>query len=191
MLSYLSYMAERIADMHRLLKDTGSIYLHCDPTASHYLKIIMDEVFGKENFRNEIVWCYTGPSRANKFFPKKHDYLLFYTKSNEWVFNADSVRVPYVKLETGNTSGIFKSAHTLSGKGKIPESWWTEFSLVGRIKNERLGYPTQKPLALLKRIITASSNQGDLVLDPFCGCGTTIEAAHLLKRNWVSIDISS
>ena len=191
MLSYLSYMAERITAMHRLLKDTGSIYLHCDPTASHYLKIIMDEVFGKGNFRNEIVWCYTGPSRANKFFPRKHDYLLFYTKSNQWVFNADSIRVPYVKRETGNTSGIFKKAHTLSRKGEIPETWWTQFSPVGRIKEERLGYPTQKPLALLKRIVMASSNEGDVVLDPFCGCGTTIEAAHLLKRDWIGIDISA
>ena len=191
MLSYLSYMAERIAEMHRLLKDTGSLYLHCDPTASHYLKLILDEVFGKGNFRNEIVWCYTSPSRAKKFFPRKHDYLLFYTKSNEWVFNADSIRVPYIKRETGKTSGIFKKSHTLSSKGKVPESWWTKFSPVGRIKRERLNYPTQKPLALLNRIIMASSNEGDLVLDPFCGCGTTIVAAHSLKRNWIGIDISA
>lgn len=191
MFSYLSYMAQRLAEAHRILKSTGTIYLHCDPTASHYLKIIMDQVFGSRNFRNEIVWCYTGPSRAAKFFPRKHDYLLFYTKSDKWVFNAKSVRVPYVKLETGKTSGIFRKARTLSEKGKVPESWWTKFSPVGRIEKERLGYPTQKPLALLKRIVLASSNEGDLVLDPFCGCGTTIEAAHLLKRKWIGIDISA
>ena len=191
MLSYLSYMAQRIAEMRRLLKKTGSMYLHCDPTASHYLKLLMDEIFGKKHFRNEIVWGYTGPSRANKYFPRKHDYVLFYTKSDDWVFNADSVRVPYVKRETGKTSGIFKKAHTLPKKGKVPESWWTKFTPVGRIKGERLSYPTQKPLALLKRIIEASSNKGDLVLDPFCGCGTTIEAAHSLKRDWIGIDISA
>ena len=191
MLSYLSYMAERLAVMPRLLKNSGSIYLHCDPTASHYLKLIMDEVFGRKNFRNEIVWCYTGPSKASRYFPRKHDYLLFYTKSDEWVFNADRIKVPYIKRHTGRTSGIFKKAHTLSSQGKIPESWWTQFSPVGRIKAERLGYPTQKPLALLKRIISASSKAGDLVLDPFCGCGTTVEAAHQLKRDWIGIDISS
>ena len=140
MLSYLSYMAERIAAMHRLLKNTGSMYLHCDPTASHYLKIIMDEVFGKRNFRNEIVWCYTGPSRANKFFPRKHDYLLFYTKSDEWVFNVDRIRVPYKGLSAQHsnpniTTGIGgkltkDNVQAYKDKGKVPESWWTQFSPV-------------------------------------------------------------
>ena len=191
MLSYLSYMAERLVAMHRLLKPTGSIYLHCDPTASHYLKLLMDEVFGAKNFKNEILWCYTGPSAAKSHFPRKHDSIFFYVKGESWTFNADNIKVPYVKLETGDTSGIFKSAHTLSDDGKIPENWWSKFSPVGRIKKERLGYPTQKPLALLKRIVTTSSNEGDLVLDPFCGCGTTIEAAHSLKRDWIGVDISA
>ena len=201
MLSYLSYMAQRIGAMHRLLKDTGSIYLHCDPTASHYLKIMMDEIFGKKNFRNEIIWCYTGPSASKKNFPAKHDSILRYSKGDDWVFNADAIRMPYKDLSiqhsdpevTTGIGGKLTKANVQEyiDKGKIPESWWPEFSPVGRIKSERLGYPTQKPLALLKRIVTASSNEGDLVLDPFCGCGTTIEAAHGLKRDWIGIDISA
>ena len=199
-LAYLSYMAERLAEMPRLLKSTGSIYLHCDPAASHYLKIIMDEVFGRANFRNEIIWCYTGPSASRRKFPGKHDTIYRYSKTDDFAFNADDVRVPYKNLNTQHA----KAANTgIGGKltpdtvdeyrrrGKIPEDWWHDISPVGRIQSERLGYPTQKPLALLKRIITASSNQGDIVLDPFCGCGTTIEAAHLLKRKWLGIDIST
>ena len=188
--SYLIYMAMRLLEMERLLKPTGSIYLHCDSTMSHYLKLAMDAVFGRKNFRNEIAWCYTGPSNTKRWFPRKHDVVFWYTKSNDWTFNADAVRVPYIKLETGKTSGIFKQAATLDSSGKVPESWWTNFTPVGRIKHERTGYPTQKPLALLERIIKASSNEGDMVLDPFCGCATSLVAADRLDRQWVGIDIS-
>ncbi len=189
--SYLVYMAARLLEMRRLLKPTGSIYLHCDPTMSHYLKLVMDAVFGQTNFRNEIVWCYTGPSNTKKWFPRKHDIIFVYTAGNQWTFNWKDVRVPYVKLKTGKTSGIiFKQAATLNPAGKVPEDWWSKFTPVGRIKYERTGYPTQKPLALLNRIIKASSNEGDIVLDPFCGCATTCVASDKLDRKWVGIDIA-
>lgn len=190
-LAYLVYMTRRLARVRAAMKPTASVYLHCDPAASHYLKLAMDSLFGRKNFRNEILWCYTGPSRAARDFPRKHDTIFRYVSGGgKWVFNGGAVRVPYKKLETGNTSGIFKKAATLSAAGKVPEDWWTRFSPVGRIKAENLGYTTQKPLALLRRIIAASSNPGDLVLDPFCGCGTTIEAANELGRRFIGIDIA-
>lgn len=195
MKAYLIMMAVRLLEMKRILKATGSIYLHCDPTAGHYLKLLMDGVFGKNQFKNEIVWCYTGPSNTKKYFPRKHDTILFYTKTDEWVFNPDALRIEYQKMETGNTSGIFKQSATMDAKGKIPEDYWLEkrdgMTPVGRRKNERVGYPTQKPLALLRRIIKASSNEGDIVLDPFCGCATACLAAQIEKRKWIGIDISA
>lgn len=206
MLSYLLYMGERLIEMKRLLKDTGSIYLHCDPTASHYLKVLMDSVFGGSGFRNEIVWCYTGPGNIQRDFKRKHDVILRYAAGNEWTFNADAVRIPYSKAfmqrrqYSEGTRGIVadgvaegrgaEAAEERYADGKVPETWWTDIpALTGG--NESTGYPTQKPLALLDRIIKASSNEGDTVLDPFCGCGTTIEAANTLRRKWVGIDISS
>ena len=196
MLAYLSYMAERLAEIHRVLKSTGSVFLHCDPTASHYLKAVMDGVFGN-GFRNEIVWCYTAPgSPRMRQFSRKHDVILWYSKGGEWTFNADAVRVPHKKLNTNRAGAMIADAMTSEvrdsylAKGKVPETWWTKFSPVGRIASERIGYPTQKPLALLERIIKASSNDGDVVLDPFCGCGTTVVAAAKLNRRFVGIDIS-
>ena len=176
--------------MHRVLKSTGSIYLHIDHTAHAYAKAMMDAIFGRANFRNEIVWCYTGPSNTKRWFPRKHDTILWYVKGNTWVFNAADMKVPYVKLETGNTSGIFKQAATLDAKGKVVEDWWSGFTPVGRIASERTGYPTQKPLALYERIIKASSNEGDIVLDPFAGCATTCVAAERLGRKWIGIDLN-
>lgn len=183
-------MAIRLIECRRILKDTGSIYLHCDPTMSHYLKLLLDCVFGEKRFKNEIVWCYTGPSNTKRYFPRKHDVIFYYSKGDDWIFNADAVRVPYVKLETGKTSGIFKQEATLSKAGKIPESWWDDLTPVGRIKNERTNYPTQKPRALVERMIKASSNEGDMVLDPFCGCATACVAAENLNRQWIGVDIS-
>ena len=192
MLSYLSYMAERLAVMPRLLKNSGSIYLHCDPTASHYLKLIMDEVFGKSNFRNEIVWGYKSGGATKKWWAKKHDVLFYYAK------NAKQVYFQTIKEKSYNRD--FKP-YRFKGVDEYEDEtgWYTlvnmkdvwQIDMIGRTSAERLGYPTQKPLALLKRIITASSDQGGLVLDPFCGCGTTVEAAHQLKRDWIGIDISS
>ena len=195
--SYLIYMSARLLEMHRVLKDTGSIYLHCDPTMSHYLKLVMDAVFGKRNFRNEVVWCYTGPgSPRMRQFNRKHDIILWYAKGDSWVFNRDNIRIPHKKLNTNKKGAMVADALTPEERdkylirGKVPETWWAEFSPVGRIKSERVGYPTQKPLALLDRIIKASSNEGHIVLDPFCGCATTCVAADRLQRNWIGIDIS-
>ena len=195
--SYLIYMSARILELHRILKDTGSIYLHCDPTMSHYLKLAMDAVFGKGNFRNEVVWCYTGPgSPKMRQFNRKHDVILWYCKGDKWVFNRDDVRVPHKQLNTNKKGAMVADALTPKERdkylqrGKIPETWWAEFSPVGRIKSERVGYPTQKPVALLGRILKASSNAGDTVLDPFCGCATTLVAADRLQRDWIGIDIS-
>ena len=195
--SYLIYMAARLLEMKRILKDTGSIYLHCDPTMSHYLKLVMDAVFGKVNFRNEIVWCYTGPgSPKMRQFNRKHDILLWYSKSDKWAFNKDAVRIPHKKLNTNRKGAMVAKALTPEERdaylrrGKVPETWWAEFSPVGRIKTERVGYPTQKPLALLERIIKASSNKDEVVFDPFCGCATTLVAADRLQREWIGIDIS-
>lgn len=157
----------------------------------------MDEVFGKNNFRNEIVWCYTGPgSPKMKQFNRKHDVLFWYSNGDKWVFNRDEVRVPHKKLNTNKTGAAISDPLTEElkreylKKGKVPETWWGKFSPVGRLKKERTGYPTQKPLALLERIIKASSNEGDVVLDPFCGCATTCVAAEKLGRQWIGIDVS-
>jgi len=188
---YLVNMAIRLVEMHRLLKPTGSIYLHVDPTASHYLKLVMDQIFGGQHYLNEVVWAYTGPSNTQRWFPRKHDVILSYAKdSAQHTFNRDAVRVPYVKRSTGKTNGIFKDAAELPEEGKVIEDVWSDLSPVGRLKNERLGYPTQKPLALLERIIKASSNEGDVVLDPYMGSGTTIEAAAKHGRNWIGIDVT-
>ncbi len=198
MLAYLSYMAERLAVMRDLLKDTGSIYLHCDPTASHYLKTIMDCVFGGKNFRNEIVWSYpASPSTATKDFPRKHDIVLRYVKSRDFVFNADDVRIPYSessmqrsKYPANKSTVLAGTKIKLNANGKIPSTVWGDIQQTYRYRSEALGYPTQKPLALLERIVSASSNKDDLVLDPFCGCGTTAEAAWKLGRKFIGIDIS-
>ena len=160
MMSYLIYMAIRVMEMKRLLKPTGSIYLHCDPTASHYLKLLMDAVFGPGSCRNEIAWCYTGPgSPRMRQFNRKHDTLYWYARGKSWTFNADAVRVPHKKLNTNRAGAMIADALTdevregYLAKGKVPETWWTKFSPVGRRASERTGYPTQKPLALLRRIV--------------------------------------
>lgn len=199
----MCFMAVRLLAMHRVLKSTGSIYLHCDPTASHYLKAVMDAIFGWRNFRNEIVWCYTGPSNTLRWFPRKHDTILFYAKGKETSFNRDEIRVPYEKLNTqhaerggGGGIGGRLTSETVSAyiaRGKIPEDYWHErtdgMTPVGRSPTERRGYPTQKPLALYERMIRASSNEGDTVCDPFAGCATTLVAAERLGRQWVGMDI--
>lgn len=201
-MAYLTMMCIRLLELKRVLKETGSIYLHCDPTASHYLKILMDAVCGKRYFRNEIVWCYTGPSNIKNNFPKKHDVILRYSKSDDIVFNYIDIVIPYSEETVARTNrgagnrGIFRDKtseerhkNRLSKGGKIPEDWWIIPRLQGNAL-EKLGYPTQKPEALLERIIKASSNEGDIVLDPFCGCGTTIAVAERLKRKWIGIDIN-
>ncbi len=202
MMAYLTYMAERLEQMHRLLKPTGSIYLHCDPTASHYLKVVMDSIFGSKNFRNEIIWHYHMGNSGKKDYRRKHDTLFFYSRSEDYV--GVQVRVPRRMKERryNKVDADGRKCH-VNGAGKIfypdegimPDDVWSylrdpKFTQLNSQAKERLGYPTQKPLSILQRIIEASSNEGDVVLDPFCGCGTTVEAAQLLKRQWVGVDIS-
>ena len=175
---YLVYMAIRIIECHRILKDRGSLYLHCDPTMSHYLKIVMDCVFGEKQFRNEIVWCYKFGGSSRKQFARKHDVILYYSKLDNWVFNEQLMR----EFETDSNWGQRKD-------GKLLTDWWY-IPTLNTMAKERTGYPTQKPLALLERIITASSNKGDMVLDPFCGCATTCVAAEKLGRQWLGVDVS-
>jgi site-specific DNA-methyltransferase (adenine-specific) len=196
-MAYLTMMAPRLLELKRVLKGTGSIYLHCDPTASHYLKLLMDAIFGPDNFRNEIIWCYSRPSAPNqKQLSRVHDVIFWYSKGNTWKFYPDEIRQPYSKASlaregySGNASKMTKGGKVeLKKEGKFPEDWIYIPPVKGN-SAEYLGYPTQKPEALLERIIKASSNEGDLVLDPFCGCGTTIAVAQGLNRKWIGIDIT-
>ena len=198
MMSYLIMMALRLIETHRILKDTGSIYLHCDPTASHYLKLAMDGIFGRQNFRNEIVWAYTGPgSPRMRQFNRKHDTILWYAKGKIWTFNRDAVRLPYKDpnqrpRKAFDTGKSFEPAEieAMRKRGKVAEDWWNDIAVAVRSPKERIGYPTQKPLKLLERIIKASSSPGDMVLDPFCGCATTLVAADRLDRQWAGVDLS-
>ena len=194
MKSYLIMMAVRLLEMKRLLKTTGSLYLHCDPTASHYLKLLMDAVFGKSNFRNEIVWCYTGASNTPRWFPRKHDTILWYCRKTAASFYRDAVRIPYhpeTLARKGRADDSWftnekrsrTDVETMLGVGKVPEDWWVGIPKLTN-QRERVGYPTQKPLALLERIIKASSQEGDIVLDPFAGCATACVAAEKLHRQW-------
>jgi DNA modification methylase len=249
MLAYLSMMAPRLGELRRVLKPTGSIYLHCDPTASHYLKMLMDAVFGPTRFRNEIIWQRsTAKGHAFTRFPSAHDVLLYYHKGDElptWNTPYIPHRAEYIESHYGNIEPKTGRRSTLGDclnpnpdrpnltyewKGKrrvwrwtkekmqqyhdegrliytksgMPRfkryldempgtpltSVWTDIPPINSQAQERLGYPTQKPEALLERIIKASSNEGDVVLDPFCGCGTTVAAAQKLNRVWIGIDIT-
>lgn len=245
MMAYLVMMAARLVELHRVLKPTGSLYLHCDPTASHYLKVVMDAVFGVQNYRNEITWKRSNPkSHGSRNFPTSTDTLLRYSKTGNSVFhqpyeehNPDYVESAYrLKDERGHyqllpllnpndnrpnltyeflgvtrvwrwtrermqkayEDGLIVQAkpggvprykkYLQDSKGRTVTNLWDDISQAS--EREAMGYPTQKPLALLERVIQASSNPGDLVLDPFCGCGTTIAAAQKLGRRWVGIDIT-
>ncbi len=197
---YLAYMAIRLLECHRILKSTGSIYLHCDSTMSHYLKLLLDCIFGEANFRNEIIWCYTGPGIANRAFKRKHDIILFYAKSELTDFNPIRVSHKRQSVSVGASSYAAGSRTLEQAKQAEAEAiervngiedWWSDIGSGSHIsKNERMGYPTQKPLALLGRIITASCPKGGIVLDPFCGCATTCVAAEKLGRQWVGVDVS-
>lgn len=201
MMAYLTMMTNRLLELHRVLKPTGSLYLHCDPTASHYLKVVLDGVFGVENFRNEIVWSYKKWAVAARRFSRNHDIILFYAKDSEAsMFNVLLQERAASTLKRFGTSKIV-SGHSDDGKRvpsqtleeesegvKMSDVW--EIPIIAPSSHERLGYPTQKPVALLSRIVEASSNAGDVVLDPFCGCGTAVHAAQQLGRNWIGIDIT-
>ena len=245
MQSYLIMMGVRLLEMRRLLKPNGSVYLHCDPTASHYLKLEMDAVFGAGNFRNEIVWRRTTAHSDSKRYGANIDIILFYTKSNKWLWNpqyqpydekyksrfrkkdpdgrawsddnltakglsgggyeyeykgATSLwRVPLEtmqrldaenRLHFTRTGGIRLKRYLDEMKGRPIQALWDDIDAINSQSRERLAYPTQKPLALLDRIIRTSSNEGDIVLDPFCGCATACVAADRLDRQWVGIDLS-
>jgi site-specific DNA-methyltransferase (adenine-specific) len=251
MMAYLTMMAVRLIELHRVLKDTGSLYLHCDPTASHYLKIILDGIFGKEHYRNEIIWQRSNAHNSARQYGRIADTIFFYTKSSNYCWN--QIYTEYSDAQLGryksNSDGRLYTCQDLtasrpnsnSGKfewrgtfpsdgrgwgytkeqlekwweegkiaqkkdgtprqdglivyldempGKSLQSVWTDIPRISNTSKERLGYPTQKPLALLERIISVSSNEGDVVLDPFCGCGTATHAAQKLNRKWIGIDIT-
>ena len=254
MMAYLVMMAARLVELHRVLKPTGSLYLHCDPSASHYLKVILDTIFSTENFRNEIVWQRTTPKGlATRRLPQNHDVIFSYQKSGDAKWNKDTLYVPYDHADLSRKTAVKYCHQDPDGRlyrlsdltnpnpdrpnltyeflgmtkvwrwtrermqkayedglviqtkpGSIPQlkryldeqegiplgDVWTDISPINSQADERLGYPTQKPVALLERIIQASSNPGDWVLDPFCGCGTAIAAAHKLDRHWIGIDIT-
>jgi DNA modification methylase len=187
---YLDMLYPRLYLMHRLLSQNGSLYLHLDWHANHYARLLLDEIFGSEQFLNEIVWVYHGPSPIRTAFNRKHDTILCYTKGKYHTFNADEVREPYnpntVKTFASSRKAGFGKVPDLE-RGKVPEDWWY-FPVVARLHSERTGYPTQKPEALLERIILASSNPGDLVADFFCGSGTTACAAFKTGRNFIASD---
>lgn len=191
---YLQFMYERLILLRELLNDSGSIYLHCDYRKIHQLKCIMDEVFGANNFRNDIIWCYTGPSSPKGGFPRKHDNILFYSKTINNIFNGD-----YIEYKSGihNTGQVFGSVdgdadkvELLKQRGKLVEDWWTDIYSTDRVRSEMVGYPTQKPEKLLERIIKASSNPGDIVFDCFMGSGTTQAVAMKLGRRFIGADIN-
>ena len=251
LMAYLVMMALRLVELHRVLKPTGNFYLHCDPTASHYLKIILDQIFAVENFRNEIVWERTNAHNMKaRYYAKVHDLLLFYTKGNSYTWNkqyteySDAQLSRYKTDENGRlytgrdlTMSTVMQSRNFEWRGTQPpthrswgasleqlEKWyaegrillkkdgiprldglkvyldelpgkqipsiWNDIPRIGNTSKERLGYPTQKPLVLLERIIKTSSNEGDVVLDAFAGCGTTIQAAATFNRQWIGIDIT-
>ena len=251
MMAYLVMMCIRLVELRRVLKDTGSIYLHCDPTASHYLKVVMDAVFGPVNFRNEIVWKRTGAHNSARRYGPVHDVLLFYSKGESYVWNQQyqnqdqyvAERYTYIdtkgrrfypvsllaagvrhgssgeswrgidvtgkgnhwrytveKLEELDATGDIYwpprggmprlKMYVENAKGSLMQDWWDGIQSINSQAAERLGYPTQKPEVLLERIISASSNEGDIVLDPFCGCGTALIAAQKINRKWIGIDIT-
>lgn len=189
MMAYLTMMAIRLVEMHKVLKDTGSIYLHCDPTASHYLKLLMDSIWGKNNFRNEVIWWYETGGIPKKDFSRKHDIIFRYSKSEKYFFKPKEImeKRSYEVLRRIAT-GI-PGATRSTGQYRHPSDVW-KIPTINAMAKERLGYPTQKPEALLERIIKASSNEGDVVLDPFCGCGTTVSVAETLHRRWIGTDIT-
>ena len=203
--AYLCFMAIRLIEIKRVLKPTGSVFLHCDQDANAYLRQLMDAVFGKECFRNEIAWCYTGPSNTQRWLPRKHDTILFYSKSEAGnKFNRDAARIDYKRLSTqhavagggGGIGGKLTSDNVdqYIEKGKVAEDYWLEdrdnMSPVGRSPTEHTGYPTQKPWKLAHRIITISTDPGDVVLDCFAGCAYTAVAAEKTGRRWVACDIN-
>jgi site-specific DNA-methyltransferase (adenine-specific) len=201
-MAYLAMMAPRLVELRRTLRPSGSLYLHCDPAASHYLKVLLDGVFGPGCFRNEIIWRYRRwPAKARRF-QRMHDVLLFYTASSAGIHTFNTLygyeTLAASTLKTFGTKrqrADFSSGHRKPGVDEadtsgppLSDAW--EIGVIAAIGKERTGYPTQKPEALLERIVRASSRDGDLVLDPFCGCGTTLAVADRFGRRWIGVDVS-
>lgn len=196
--AYLVMMAIRLLEMKRVLRNTGSIFLHCDPGVSHYLKILMDAVFGKENFRNEIIWYYKTGGTSKRWLSRKHDIILFYSKTDTYKFIPQKER-SYLAHRYGFSNIEIKKAECpFVHDGKAPPALYREVGLrdvwdIPALRGnqpEKMSYPTQKPLELLRRILSISTEEGDRILDPFCGCGTAIEAAESMSRQWIGIDIT-
>ncbi|TDT51282.1 site-specific DNA-methyltransferase [Fonticella tunisiensis] len=199
--SYLRMIYPRLVLIKELLSDQGSLYVHCDWHVGHYVKVLLDDIFGKENFRNEISWCYTGPSNVKTDFPRKHDNILRYVKGDNFIFNSTDIRIPYKELHTdkGKNAAIWGSVGKLQDekirqnyleRGKLPEDFWTDIGAGGHMPpSERLNYDTQKPEKLIERIIKASSNKNSIVADFFAGSGTTAAVAERLGRRWIACDI--
>ena len=191
MMSYITYMAQRVIQMHRILKPSGSLYYHCDPTAGHFVKLMLDAIFGRKNFQNEVIWQYFAGGKSKKRFSRKHDNLYFYSKNEDFYFNYFKIK-RYLDFKP---SLVDESKEADNGKDDIgyysmigcPDVW--PIKSVFNLSKEDTGYPTQKPLELLDRIIQASCPEGGVVLDPFCGCATTCVSAQRLNRRWIGIDI--
>ncbi|MDB5680504.1 MAG: methyltransferase [Sphingomonas bacterium] len=194
LLAYLVHMTLRIVEIHRVLKPTGSFYLHCDPTASHYLKLVLDSIFCAQggDFLNEIIWCYAGGGVSKNWFARKHDTILYYAKSGVKTFNQQYRPYSQGTLQRGRTKVKGKYFQQgLREEGTPVNDWWPDLpKITSPTDPEKMGYPTQKPEVLLERIIKASSNEGDVVLDAYCGCGTTVAVAQRLGRQWIGIDIT-
>ena len=192
-----SHYLPRLIEMKRVLKQDGCIYLQMDTRINHWMRILMDDVFGYENFRNEIVWCYSTASTPHiKQFPKNHDVILWYSKSNKWVFNKDFIREPFKNGKPNGGSKWLKENETLkewrnkqANKGKIPFDWICDVYKVGTSK-ENSKYPTQKPKELISRFVLASTNEGDVVADYYLGSGTTCEVALELGRKFIGCDLN-
>lgn len=188
--SYLDFLYQRLALMYRLLAPNGTLYLHLDWHADAYARLLLDELFGADHILNEIIWTYHGPSPIRRAFNRKHDTILAYVKNEGYTFNVDAVREPYnpntVKTFNASRKAGFGKVPNLE-RGKVPEDWWY-FPVIARLHSERTGYPTQKPVALLERIILASSNPDDIVADFFCGSGTTSFVAAKHGRKFISTD---
>jgi len=188
--AYLDFLYQRLTVMYRLLAPNGTLYLHLDWHADSYARLLLDELFGADHLLNEIIWAYHGPSPIRRAFNRKHDTILAYVKGDDYTFNVDAVREPYnentVKTFNSSPKAGFGKVPDLE-RGKVPEDWWY-FPVIARLHNERTGYPTQKPIALLERILLASSNPGDIVADFFCGSGTTPFVAAKHGRRFIACD---
>ena len=190
MQAYIFYMAQRVIEMHRILKPTGSLYYHCDPTAGHFVKLMLDCVFGEKNFRNEIVWHYQTGGVGKKWFARKHDTIYFYAKSPAMIPDFSEVRDKRTEKSMKRAQNAKGARISADNDTKIPVDVWI-IPAINSMARYRTGYPTQKPPELLERIIKSSCPKNGVVLDPFCGCGTTCVVAKHLGINWIGIDKSA